>query len=220
MTKTPLFLSFFALMTSNIVFAKDTEMTGTFVEVVTGQGIDLQVLNGRNSDELSKPLMLLDKINQLVVRVDQTVGRGDNRSHFTSAPYIIDFEIDGTGELLVAIPSAATLDVAEKLFSQASIDWIVTFNGKPIEYNQYKLPGKKGMFPYSNLLQQVEKYNATQGIRFVDGQRVTLENEVYPTLSSSEGDSSSQSKILKAQKAYLYLSESERHSFKVWLNDQ
>jgi len=220
MTKTPLFLTVFAVMTSNIALAKDTKMNSTFVEVVTRQGVDLQVLNGRNSDELNQPLILFNEINQLVVRVDQTVGRGDNRSHFTSAPYIIDFEIDGTGELVVDIPRADTLDVAEQLFSQASINWIVTFNGERIKYNQYKLPGNKGMFPYSNLLQQVEKYNATQGIRFVDGQRITMKDEDYPMVSSSEEDVSLQPKLLRAQEAYLYLSESERQSFKAWLNDK
>ncbi len=153
--------------------ADTTNKADASATLTTAQGVQVLFVNGVSADDLSEPFGLVDGSNQVVVKVNKAIGRGDKRTQVYSAPYILGFS-SGAGELYIDAPSFREKRQADKLFEQDKMDWKVSFNDKSIDYSQYKMPGEKGAFPYSNLDEQLAVYNEANGVFFANGKRVEL----------------------------------------------
>ncbi|MGI9947566.1 DUF2057 family protein [Vibrio hyugaensis] len=185
----------------------------------TAQGVQVLFVNGVSADDLSEPFGLVDGSNQVVVKVNKAIGRGDKRTQVYSAPYILGFSSDG-GELYIDAPSFREKRQADKLFEQEKMDWEVSFNDKSIDYSQYKMPGEKGAFPYSNLDEQLAEYNEANGVFFANGKRVELSELQTATATTSKSTQRVKSPITKAKIAYLEMTDEERQAFMKWVAQQ
>lgn len=173
------------------------------------QGVEVLFVNSTEADDLTSPFKLSAGNNQLVIRVDKGIGRGDKRTQIKSEPYIINVEV-GAGSLYIEAPSFTDARDAEKLFSHEQLDWNVTLNDKAIDYTQYKMPGDKGMFPYANLDQQLAKYNLANGVQVVNA--TTTAASASRTVDSPE--------LNQAKNIYLQMSDSDRTAFLKWLSEK
>ncbi|MDV6250620.1 DUF2057 family protein [Vibrio sp. EA2] len=173
------------------------------------QGVEVLFINSTDADDLTSPFKLPAGSNQLVIRVDKAIGRGDKRTQIKSAPYILNVEV-GAGSLYIDSPSFKDARDAEKLFSNEQLDWNVTLNDQAIDYTQYKMPGNKGMFPYANLDQQLAKYNLANGVQVTNA--TIAETSVSRSVDSPE--------LNQAKNVYLQLSDSDRTAFLKWLSEE
>ncbi|GAB7222534.1 DUF2057 domain-containing protein [Vibrio owensii] len=201
--------------------ADTTNKAETSATLTTAQGVQVLFVNGVSADDLSEPFGLVDGSNQVVVKVNKAIGRGDKRTQVYSAPYILGFS-SGAGELYVDAPSFREKRQADKLFEQDKMDWKVSFNDKSIVYSQYKMPGKKGAFPYSNLDEQLAEYNETNGVFFANGKRVELSELQTATVATATSKSAQRVKsaVTKAKIAYLEMTDEERQAFMKWVAQQ
>jgi hypothetical protein len=193
--------------------------TNTSTEVDVAQGIEVLFINSQK--QMDEPFMLTTGSNQIVLRMDTMLGRGEQRGNFTSAPYILTLDVNG-GELEIEGPKLKDVLQARKVFEGDTIDWNVSLNGSDIDYDQIKMVGKKGMLPYSNLDEQLAIYNAANGISFsgnviAPAMGASLVNGMQQTVKSVEQDSLA---MQKAKMSYLKLSPPERKSLRKWLVDQ
>lgn len=175
----------------------------------TERGVEVLFVNSQNADDLDSPFTLSEGSNQLVIRVNKAIGRGDKRTQIKSAPYILNVDVD-SGALYIDAPSIKDARKAEQLFSDEKLDWNVTLNDQAIDYSQYKMPGDKGAFPYANLEQQLAKYNLANGVQVVTTNPEKL-TEMAKTVSPE---------LKQAQNAYLQMSDSDRIAFLKWLSEQ
>ncbi|PFG45850.1 hypothetical protein ATG66_2934 [Vibrio sp. ES.051] len=217
--KTWLTLFAFAFM-GTAVNAETTNEVKMSAVVTTAQGVEVLFVNGIAADEWNTPLTVTEGYNQLVVRVNKGIGRGDKRTQVKSAPYIIDLDL-GAGKLYIDMPAFRKERQAEKLFEQDKMDWKVNLNGQSIKYTQYKMLGKKGAFPYSNLDEQLLEYNQANGIYFVNGSKVDLStNELIEAGGVNHDNRQVTSSMTRAKIAYLEMSDTERQEFKKWIKQQ
>jgi hypothetical protein len=193
--------------------------TNTSTEVDVAQGIEVLFINSQK--QMDEPFMLTTGSNQIVLRMDTMLGRGEQRGNFTSAPYILTLDVNG-GELEIEGPKLKDVLQARKVFEGDTIDWNVSLNGSDIDYDQIKMVGKKGMLPYSNLDEQLAIYNAANGISFAG-------NVIAPVAGASLVNGKQQAaksvgqdslEMQKAKMSYLKLSPTERKSLRKWLVDQ
>ncbi len=207
---TPILMALSALSVPN-AYAN----TNTSTEVDAAQGIEVLFINSQK--QMDEPMMLTTGSNQIVLRMDTMLGRGEQRGNFTSAPYILTLDVNG-GELEIEGPKLNDVLQARKVFEGDTIDWNVSLNGSDIDYDQIKMVGKKGMLPYSNLDEQLAIYNAANGISFSG-------NVIAPAMGASLASSMQQTvqdslAMQKAKMSYLKLSPTERKSLRKWLVDQ
>ncbi|MDF4972032.1 DUF2057 domain-containing protein [Vibrio parahaemolyticus] len=210
-------VAFFLGLFGTTANADTTHKTDVSVTLSTAQGVQVLFVNGVSTDELSTPYTLIDGSNQVVIKVNKAIGRGDKRSQVYSAPYILGFS-SGEGELYIDAPSFRDKRQADKLFEQDTMDWKVSINDKSIDYSQYKMPGKKGAFPYSNLDEQLAEYNELNGVYFSNGKRVEL-SELQATGTAKETHRVN-SPLTKAKIAYLEMTDEERQLFMKWVSQQ
>ncbi|MFM2620760.1 DUF2057 domain-containing protein [Vibrio owensii] len=201
--------------------ADATNKADTSATLTTAQGVQVLFVNGVSADDLSEPFGLVDGSNQVVVKVNKAIGRGDKRTQVYSAPYILGFS-SGAGELYIDAPSFREKRQADKLFEQDKMDWKVSFNDKSIDYSQYKMPGEKGAFPYSNLDEQLAEYNEANGVFFANGKRVELSELQTATVATATSKSVQRVKspVTKAKIAYLEMTDEERQAFMKWVAQQ
>ncbi|HDM8060546.1 DUF2057 domain-containing protein [Vibrio harveyi] len=201
--------------------ADTTNKADTSATLTTAQGVQVLFVNGVSADDLSEPFGLVDGSNQVVVKVNKAIGRGDKRTQVYSAPYILGFS-SGAGELYIDAPSFREKRQADKLFEQDKMDWKVSFNDKSIDYSQYKMPGEKGAFPYSNLDEQLAEYNEANGVFFANGKRVELSELQAATAvtATSKSVQRVKSPVTKAKIAYLEMTDEERQAFMKWVAQQ
>ncbi|ODM54786.1 hypothetical protein BC455_24600 [Vibrio harveyi] len=201
--------------------ADTTNKADTSATLTTAQGVQVLFVNGVSADDLSEPFGLVDGSNQVVVKVNKAIGRGDKRTQVYSAPYILGFS-SGAGELYIDAPSFREKRQADKLFEQDKMDWKVSFNDKSIDYSQYKMPGEKGAFPYSNLDEQLAEYNEANGVFFANGKRVELSELQAATAvtATSKNAQRVKSPVTKAKIAYLEMTDEERQAFMKWVAQQ
>ncbi|NOJ17195.1 DUF2057 family protein [Vibrio jasicida] len=201
--------------------ADTTNKADTSAALTTAQGVQVLFVNGISADDLSEPFGLVDGSNQVVVKVNKAIGRGDKRTQVYSAPYILGFS-SGAGELYIDAPSFREKRQADKLFEQDKMDWKVSFNDKSIDYSQYKMPGEKGAFPYSNLDEQLAEYNEANGVFFANGKRVELSELQTATAATATSKSAQRvkSSVTKAKIAYLEMTDEERQAFMKWVAQQ
>ncbi|NOJ00566.1 DUF2057 domain-containing protein [Vibrio kanaloae] len=193
--------------------------TNSSTELDAAQGVEVLFINSQK--QMDEPFMLTTGSNQIVLRIDTMLGRGEQRGNFTSAPYILTLDVNG-GELEIDGPKLKDVLQARKVFEGDTIDWDVSLNGSDIDYDQIKMVGKKGMLPYSNLDEQLAIYNAANGISFAG-------NVIAPVAAASLVNGKQQAaksvgqdslEMQKAKMSYLKLSPTERKSLRKWLVDQ
>ncbi|MGB1972976.1 MAG: DUF2057 family protein [Vibrio toranzoniae] len=193
--------------------------TNSSTELDAAQGVEVLFINSQK--QMDEPFMLTTGSNQIVLRIDTMLGRGEQRGNFTSAPYILTLDVNG-GELEIDGPKLKGVLQARKVFEGDTIDWNVSLNGSDIDYDQIKMVGKKGMLPYSNLDEQLAIYNAANGISFAG-------NVIAPVAGASLVNGKQQAaksvgqdslEMQKAKMSYLKLSPTERKSLRKWLVDQ
>ncbi|MGO2160623.1 MAG: DUF2057 family protein [Vibrio toranzoniae] len=193
--------------------------TNSSTELDAAQGVEVLFINSQK--QMDEPFMLTTGLNQIVLRIDTMLGRGEQRGNFTSAPYILTLDVNG-GELEIDGPKLKGVLQARKVFEGDTIDWNVSLNGSDIDYDQIKMVGKKGMLPYSNLDEQLAIYNAANGISFAG-------NVIAPVAGASLVNGKQQAaksvgqdslEMQKAKMSYLKLSPTERKSLRKWLVDQ
>ncbi|PMH76435.1 DUF2057 family protein [Vibrio cyclitrophicus] len=211
---TPILMALSALSVPN-AYAN----TKTSTELDAAQGVEVLFINSQK--QVDEPFILTTGSNQIVLRIDTMLGRGEQRGNFTSAPYILTLDVNG-GELEIEGPKLSDVLQARKVFEGDTIDWNVSLNGSDIDYDQIKMVGKKGMLPYSNLDEQLMIYNAANGISFAGNviapvTEASLANGMQQTIKPAEQDSLA---MQKAKMSYLKLSPTERKSLRKWLVDQ
>ncbi|MGO2320443.1 MAG: DUF2057 family protein [Vibrio toranzoniae] len=193
--------------------------TNSSTELDAAQGVEVLFINSQK--QMDEPFMLTTGSNQIVLRIDTMLGRGEQRGNFTSAPYILTLDVNG-GELEIDGPKLKGVLQARKVFEGDTIDWNVSLNGSDIDYDQIKMVGKKGMLPYSNLDEQLAIYNAANGFSFAG-------NVIAPVAGASLVNGKQQAaksvgqdslEMQKAKMSYLKLSPTERKSLRKWLVDQ
>ncbi len=193
--------------------------TNSSTELDAAQGVEVLFINSQK--QMDEPFVLTTGSNQIVLRIDTMLGRGEQRGNFTSAPYILTLDVNG-GELEIDGPKLKDVLQARKVFEGDTIDWNVSLNGSDIDYDQIKMVGKKGMLPYSNLDEQLAIYNAANGISFAG-------NVIAPVAGASLVNGKQQAaksvgqdslEMQKAKMSYLKLSPTERKSLRKWLVDQ
>ncbi|UYI48091.1 DUF2057 domain-containing protein [Vibrio natriegens] len=195
--------------------------TSSLTELDAAQGVEVLFINSQDAKQMDEPFMLATGSNQIVLRMNTMLGRGEKRGNFTSAPYILTLDVNG-GELEIDGPQLNELTQAKKVFEGDKIDWNVSLNDSDINYDQVKMVGKKGTFPYSNLDEQLAIYNAANGISFAGSAiapaaGASLVNGTQQAAKSSGPDSL---EMQKAKMTYLKLSPNERKAFRKWLVDQ
>ncbi|NAZ95596.1 DUF2057 family protein [Vibrio toranzoniae] len=195
--------------------------TNSSTELDASQGVEVLFINSQDAKQMDEPFMLATGSNQIVLRMNTMLGRGEQRGNFTSAPYILTLNVND-GELEIDGPKLKDVLQARKVFEGDTIDWNVSLNGSDIDYDQIKMVGKKGMLPYSNLDEQLAIYNAANGISFTG-------NVIAPVAGASLVNGKQQAaksvgqdslEMQKAKMSYLKLSPTERKSLRKWLVDQ
>jgi hypothetical protein len=191
--------------------------TSSLTELDAAQGIEVLFINSQDAKQMDKPFMLATGLNQIVLRMNTMLGRGEQRGNFTSAPYILTLDVNG-GELEIDGPQLNELLQARKVFEGDKIDWNVSLNDRDVDYDQVKMVGKKGTFPYSNLDEQLAIYNAANGITFSGSAIAPVSDANTQQAAKSSGQDSLE--MQKAKMSYLKLSPNERKAFRKWLVDQ
>lgn len=195
--------------------------TNSSTELDASQGVEVLFINSQDAKQMDEPFMLATGSNQIVLRMNTMLGRGEQRGNFTSAPYILTLNVND-GELEIDGPKLNDVLQARKVFEGDTIDWNVSLNDNDIDYDQIKMVGKKGMLPYSNLDEQLAIYNAANGISFTG-------NVIAPVAGASLVNGKQQAaksvgqdslEMQKAKMSYLKLSPTERKSLRKWLVDQ
>ncbi|MCG6380705.1 DUF2057 family protein [Vibrio fluvialis] len=182
------------------------------------QGVEVLFINSQDAKQMDKPFTLATGANQIVLRMNTMLGRGEKRGNFTSAPYILTLDVNG-GELDIDGPQLNDVLQAKKVFEDDKIDWNVILNGINIDYEQVKMVGKKGTFPYSNLDEQLAIYNAANGITFA-GSAIADTSRVNGTQQATKSAGQDSLEMQRAKMMYLKLSPNERKDFRKWLVDQ
>ncbi|MEZ8265521.1 DUF2057 family protein [Vibrio cyclitrophicus] len=187
----------------------------------TASGVEVLFINSQDAKQMNEPFALTIGSNQIVLRMNTMLGRGEQRGNFTSSPYILTLDVHGE-ELEIEGPQLSDVLQARKVFEGDTIDWNVSLDDSGIDYGQVEMVGKKGVFPYSNLDEQLAIYNAANGISFAGNviapvTEASLANGMQQTVKSAEQDSLA---MQKAKMSYLKLSPTERKSLRKWLVDQ
>ena len=195
--------------------------TDSLTELDAAQGVEVLFINSQDAKQMDSPFMLTTGSNQIVLRMNKMVGRGDQRGNFTSAPYILTLDVNG-GELEIDGPRLNDALQARRVFEGDTIDWNVSLNDREIDYQQVKMVGKEGMFPYSNLDEQLAIYNAANGISFAGSASapVVATSIANGTQQATQSVAQDSLNMQKSKMSYLKLSPSERKAFRKWLVDQ
>lgn len=116
--------------------------TSSLTELDAAQGVEVLFINSQDAKQMDEPFMLATGSNQIVLRMNTMLGRGEKRGNFTSAPYILTLDVNG-GELEIDGPQLNELTQAKRVFEGDKIDWNVSLNDSDINYDQVKMVGKR-----------------------------------------------------------------------------
>jgi uncharacterized protein YccT (UPF0319 family) len=197
------------------------------------KGVSLLYINGMAAGDKIGASELKEGFNQVVVRMDKDLSRGSSPAVFTSAPYVLSFKVSGE-DLFIKHPQARSEMEAKKAFKTDKPDWSLEQDGHSLSYEQAKLEGKMGLFPYSGLDELVSKHNAERGIYFDNGELIdkpvetqVLAASTVAVTSASSVQSNKNTKLIVSSsnldqlKAwYLKSSKKERKEFRKWMIDQ
>ncbi|GMQ46048.1 YccT family protein [Vibrio sp. 10N] len=201
-------------------------------------GVSLLYVNGQEAESKIRSNDVESGTTQVVVRMDKKVGRGSSQSVYTSAPYVITFNISGD-EVKINHPVARSKQEASAAFRLPEPEWRITQDGNTLSYTVEKLKGRDGAFPYSGISELIADYNEQRGITFSgqpanEGVAATTAAATTAAVASSapkaEAVKVSKSKTAVAsaestnmeqlQALYLKASKAERKEFRKWMIDQ
>ncbi|KFA98963.1 YccT family protein [Vibrio sp. ER1A] len=195
------------------------------------KGVSLLYINGQEADSKIKPNEIGIGLTQVVLRMDKKIGKGSSQNVYTSAPYVLTFNVTGD-EVKINHPLARSKQEAEAAFRVSSPQWRVVQDSVNLPYEQEKLKGREGFLPYMNIEELVAEYNQKNGVKFDSGNMVVAAVATAPVVSNSELITQSSKKaevkplsvkssnIEQLKAWYLKASKEERKEFRKWMIDQ
>jgi len=196
------------------------------------KGVSILYINGQKAEDKVGENHLDQGFNQVVVRMDKDLSRGSSPAVFTSAPYVLSFEVSGE-EVVIDHPQARSEMEAEKAFESEQPQWLLEQGDKKLAYEQAKLQGKSGLFPYTGMEKLVQQHNAERGIHFSNGELIDKPVKAEALVASTAAVVTTQSAKSKQPKPalkttnldqlkawYLKSSKEERKEFRRWMIDQ
>ena len=195
------------------------------------KGVSILYINGVQAEDKVGKNHLEKGYNQIVIRMDKDLSRGSSPAVFTSAPYVLSFEVSGE-YIVIGHPQARSEMEAKKAFVDEQPQWFIEQDDSKLAYEQEKLQGNIGLFPYLGMDELVLQHNKERGIHFNNGELigkpVKAETIVaFTTVTTTQGATTQQlktaveTKNLEQLKAwYLKASKKERKEFRKWMIDQ
>ncbi|WP_112478178.1 DUF2057 family protein [Vibrio variabilis] len=223
-----------------VLLAASSAFAASAATLTPMNGVSLLYVNGQESESKIRSNDVESGTTQVVVRMDKKVGRGSSQSVYTSAPYVITFNISGD-EVKINHPVARSKQEASAAFRLPEPEWRITQDGNSLSYTVEKLKGREGAFPYSGIGELIAEYNEQRGITFgsestsevasaaVAATATTAAATTAAVATSTPkavekpqvvkpGAKSSNMEQLKA--LYLKASKAERKEFRKWMIDQ
>lgn len=203
-------------------------------------GVSLLYVNGQESESKIRSNDVEPGTTQVVVRMDKKVGRGSSQTVYTSAPYVITFDITGD-EVKINHPVARSKQEASAAFRLPEPEWRITQDGNSLFYTVEKLKGREGAFPYSGLSDLIADYNEQRGITFgvasateaagaTTAKAAATAAATTAVVASTVPEVSENPQVATAntvpsnmeqlQALYLKASNAERKEFRKWMIDQ
>lgn len=204
------------------------------------KGVSVYFINGQEAESRIGKNELTEGENQVVVRMDKKVGKGSSSGVFTSAPYVLTFNVSGD-EVKINHPVARSEQEAKAAFRTDQPDWRITQDGSTLSYSQEKLQAQSGFLPYMKMDELIAAHNAERGIVFDNGQMTKAEQATTATLVTTAAVATSKDvtaannnapkTTVKAEPTkvenveqlkawYLKASKEERKEFRKWMIDQ
>lgn len=199
-------------------------------EVIPTKNVRLLIVNEKVTESKTEPSILAQGKNQIVVRMNQNLGRGSNKRVFDSEPFILQFEAENA-DIEVIAPEVYSYEQAINHFKKQP-DWKLLSNGQLIEFSMVKLPARDGMLPYYDVDEMIVDYNKENDIFFGEEAKIIASatlagtsvvmtegaNEQVAAVSKTTMSSKENLDQLKAW--YLKASKAERKEFRRWMIDQ
>lgn len=201
-------------------------------ELSANRGISILYINGQAAEQKIGTNEIDEGFTQVIVKLDDKLGKGGSAKVFTSKPYTINFDAQDA-DYKITLPKMFSEMEAQEEFAKAKPGWGVEANGQPVEFTQAVVEGKKGFMPYAGMDEIVAKHNQQRGIYFQDGQLidapVAVEMAVVTTASVNAvvGESKTtaapvkvSSNVEQLKAWYLQANKEERKEFRRWMIDQ
>ncbi|MGR5503251.1 DUF2057 family protein [Vibrio sp. DNB22_10_4] len=219
-----------------ILLAASSAFAASAATLTPMNGVSLLYVNGQESESKIRSNDVESGTTQVVIRMDKKVGRGSSQSVYTSAPYVITFNITGD-EVKINHPVARSKQEASAAFRLPEPEWRITQDGNSLSYTVEKLKGREGAFPYSGIGELIAEYNEQRGITFggesaseVASATAAVAATATTAVAAStpkvvekpqavKGDAKS-SNMEQLQALYLKASKTERKEFRKWMIDQ
>ncbi|HAS6348343.1 TPA: DUF2057 domain-containing protein [Vibrio vulnificus] len=184
------------------------------VSIVPEPGVSILYVNGKESESKISSNEIVLGHNQLLIRLDKKVGRGNSAEVFTSDPYVIEFKIESDEDVKLYHPRARSSQEAVAAFSKQEPEWLIKQSGELIAYRVEKLKGREGFLPYGDLEGLLAKHNEQAGMAVmskIQPSEVTSNNSVEVKLDSA---------LQQLQHWYTQATTEERKAFRKWMVDQ
>ncbi|WP_434996602.1 DUF2057 family protein [Vibrio scophthalmi] len=205
-------------------------------ELSADRGISILYINGQAAEQKIGTNEIDEGFTQVIVKLDDKLGKGGSAKVFTSKPYVINFDAQEK-DYKITLPKFYSEMAASEEFAKAKPGWGVEADGQPVEFTQAVVEGKKGFMPYAGMDEIVAKHNQQRGIYFQDGQLIDapaaaeLAPVAVATASAVATANSTAKATTQAPKAvvknveqlkawYLKASKEERKEFRRWMIDQ
>lgn len=210
-----------ALLTAGVVFSANA------ATLIPMKGVSVLYINGQEAESKITPNDVEPGQTQVVLRMDKKIGRGSSQGVYTSAPYVLTFDVTGD-EVKIDHPVARSKQEAEAAFRTGQPEWRVSQDGRNVDYSQEKLQGREGLLPYMGMDDLVTKHNAPRGISFGGGEMVTAKVAVPVVATAAMAEAATkktdvsptvQSNTEQLKAWYLKASKEERKEFRKWMID-
>jgi uncharacterized protein YccT (UPF0319 family) len=217
-----------AILAAGVVFSANA------ATLVPMKGVSLLYINGEEAESKIGANSVEPGSVQVVLRMDKKIGRGSSEGIYTSAPYVLTFDVTGE-EVKINHPVARSKQEADAVFRTGNPEWRISQDGLNLAYSQEKLLGREGLLPYMGMEDLVAKHNKERGITFGSGKGGVAEVAVPAVAISTTTQQTSQSatvssSVMASSKApsnteqlkawYLKASKEERKEFRKWMIDQ
>ncbi|MDA0147272.1 YccT family protein [Vibrio sp. LaRot3] len=182
-------------------------------------GIDVLALNGKsvqNADSIELPA----GENQIVIEYSKALKSGSSKKTYTSKPYVVSIHVaNELDSYKLGIETYRTYELAKVKFDAGNVEWQVSNNGSPTEYDLELLPGVPGLLPYANIEEAIRLYNKNNGIVLTSSGAMNINEAAVSVAKDGKitvtGDAVTQLKLW-----YTKASKEERKEFRRWMIDQ
>ncbi len=218
-----------------VLLAASSAFAASAATLTPMNGVSLLYVNGQEAESKIRSNDVESGTTQVVVRMDKKVGRGSSQSVYTSAPYVVTFNITGD-EVKINHPVARSKQEASAAFRLPEPEWRITQDGNSLSYTVEKLKGREGAFPYSGIGELIAEYNEKRGITFGGESTSEVASAAVAATATTAAVATSTPKavepspVVKAdtkssnmeqlQALYLKASKAERKEFRKWMIDQ